>query len=210
MLEIFMTGFLLNAGLFLGIGPQNTYVIRQGLRGEHILAVYLVCMFGEIILTFIGVFGFGALFSKYVWLQLAVGGCGVFYLLWISFQSFKDATQPEIMVVERLLQRPKLKQVVRRMAVLTFLNPGVYTDTAIIMGGVASNYTFNGKFFFALGTIGAAGIFFAVLGYGSKLVRRWFENVMAIRIIDTIVGVLMFFIAVGLAISLYSSLIQVL
>ena len=206
MWEVFLTGFLLNAGLFFGIGPQNTFVIRQGLRGEHIWAVYLVCVVGEILLMAIGVFGLGVLFSQYIWLQIIVGSLGVIYLLIIAFKSFRDALQPEAMVIERLNQKPSLKEVVVKTVGVTFLNPGVYTDTAVIIGGLASNYDWYGKLYFACGAICAAFIFFAILGYGAKMVRHWFESVTAMRVIDCVVGILMSLIAIGLIIMLYKTI----
>lgn len=210
MWEIFLTGLILNAGLFLGIGPQNTFVIRQGLRGEHIWAVYAVCVFGEIILTLIGVFGLGVLFSKYIWIQIIVGSLGIIYLFKIAYDSFRDALQPEAMIIERLNLKPSLKDVFIKSFAITFLNPGVYTDTAIIIGGIASNYTLQEKFYFSSGSIFAAVILFAALGYGAKSIRHWFENVKAMRIIDIVVGILMTFIAFGLTIMVYESLMKVL
>lgn len=203
----------MNAGLFLGIGPQNTFVIRQGLRGQHVWAAYSVCVLGEIILTLIGVFGLGVLFSQYIWLQIIVGSLGVIYLFKIAYDSFRDATQPEAMVIERLNLKPPLKDVIIKSIAITFLNPGVYTDTAIIIGGIASNYDTVEKLYFSMGSILAAIILFAVLGYGAKSMRRWFESVKAMRIIDIIdivVGVLMTFIAFGLMIMVVQSLMKAL
>ncbi len=206
MWEIFLTGFILNAGLFFGIGPQNTFVIRQGLRGQHIWATYSVCVIGEIILTMIGVFGLGVLFSQYIWLQITIGSLGVIYLFKIAYDSFKDSMQPEAMVIERLNLRISLKDVLIKSAAITFLNPGVYTDTAVIIGGIASNYSNHEKLYFAFGSIVAAVILFAVLGYGAKSIRHLFESVKAMRIIDIIIGVLMTFIAFGLMIMVIQSI----
>ena len=58
-------GFALGASLIIAIGAQNAYVLRQGLKGQHVGPVVLVCILSEFILIGAGVAGFGALVERF-------------------------------------------------------------------------------------------------------------------------------------------------
>ena len=56
----FLTGFTLSLSLIVAIGAQNAFVLRQGLRREHLGVVVAVCALLDVLLMAAGVFGLGA------------------------------------------------------------------------------------------------------------------------------------------------------
>jgi L-lysine exporter family protein LysE/ArgO len=194
---VFLNGFTLFAGLIVAIGAQNAYVLRQGLKREHVFATASVCFLCDATLIIIGTIGFGTLSSNIPELANIALWAGVVFLFFYGLYSFKSAFAPAAIDINELeIQPTSLWSTVLTTLALSLLNPHVYLDTVVLVGGLAAQYTVSERIFFALGAILASFIWFFALGYGAVWLTPFFQRPSAWRILDIIIGCIMWFIAV--------------
>lgn len=192
----FLPGFALSLSLILAIGAQNAFVLRQGLRRQHVFWVCLLCGLFDTILIVAGVAGFGTLASKAPWFEPMMRYGGAAFLLWYGLRSFQSAWRGVEALEVASGQEAGLKTTLLTVMGLTWLNPHVYLDTLILIGSVSSQYA--DKVAFASGAIAASVIFFFALGYGARLLAPVFARSVAWRILDVIIGCTMCAIALKL------------
>jgi len=193
-LAVFIQGFLLGLSLIIAIGAQNAFVLKQGLKNQHVFAVCFVCAVSDAILIAIGVFGLDyiqrfipeiALYAKYFGaIFLFVYGLKSFYSMWKN----NNSLQPD-----EELKQDLWKTIIVCLA-LTWLNPHVYLDTVILLGSVSTQYN-PYSHFFAYGAITASFTFFFFLGYFSRLLRPIFAKPITWKILDGLIGLIMWMIA---------------
>lgn len=188
MISAALSGFALSLSLILAIGAQNSFVIRQGLLNQHVLAVVLFCGLSDMMLICLGVLGLGQLltpvFDLYgAWLfalaALWLAGYGVLRLrdgLQMA-TSFDKASAPG-------LPQTSLARTISVVAVLTFANPHVYLDTVILLGSLSVPYQEGEKLAFTAGASAASLLFFSVLGFGARRFSRYITSVRAWQLID--------------------------
>ncbi len=188
MISAALSGFALSLSLILAIGAQNSFVIRQGLLNQHVLAVVLFCGLSDMMLICLGVLGLGQLltpvFDLYgAWLfalaALWLAGYGVLRLrdgLQMA-TSFDKASAPG-------LPQTSLARTISVVAVLTFANPHVYLDTVILLGSLSVPYQEGEKLAFTAGASAASLLFFSVLGFGARRFSRYMTSVRAWQLID--------------------------
>ena len=188
MISAALSGFALSLSLILAIGAQNSFVIRQGLLNQHVLAVVLFCGLSDMMLICLGVLGLGQLltpvFDLYgAWLfalaALWLAGYGVLRLrdgLQMA-TSFDKASAPG-------LPQTSLARTISVVAVLTFANPHVYLDTVILLGSLSVPYQEGEKLAFSAGASAASLLFFSVLGFGARRFSRYMTSVRAWQLID--------------------------
>lgn len=198
MTTAYIPGFLLGLSLIMAIGAQNAFVLRQGLRQEHVFAVCLTCALSDAILIGAGVAGFGIAVGALPWLEPALRYGGALFLFVYAARSLKSALHARH---DNLT--PSSGQTAGRYAALatclalTWLNPHVYLDTVVLLGSVSSQYDGH-KTAFALGAISASFTFFFALGFGARLLRPVFANPAAWRVLDACVATAMFVIGLQL------------
>ncbi len=196
MTTAYIPGFLLGLSLIMAIGAQNAFVLRQGLRQEHVFAVCLTCALSDAILISVGVAGFGLAVGALPWLESALRYGGALFLFAYAARSLISALR-----ARHDSLTPSATQATGRAAALatclalTWLNPHVYLDTVVLLGSVSSQHDGH-KTAFALGAISASFAFFFALGYGARLLRPIFANPNAWRVLDGCVAAAMF--AIGL------------
>lgn len=196
-LDAALSGFLISFGLIAAIGAQNAFVLRQGLRREHVLAVVLFCAISDAVLISAGVSGFAlasdALPKVEGW--LVWGGIG--FLVWFGFKSFRSAWQGGGALSAAGGSAAPLGGVLLTLAALTWLNPHVYLDTVVFLGSISTRYP-GREPVFALGAVSASLTFFATLGFGARLLAPLFARPRAWQALDLGVGVTMWAIAASL------------
>ncbi|MCG6885254.1 MAG: LysE/ArgO family amino acid transporter [Silicimonas sp.] len=197
MTTSFGTGFLLSASLIVAIGAQNAFVLRQGVRREHVLAVVLTCAFSDAILMSAGILGFGALSNASPWLKPVMTYGGALFLLVYGALAFWSAFTGKGALKAENGESTGLWKTVAICLALTWGNPHVYLDTIVVLGSVAAGHD-DSHLGFALGAISASFLFFFSLGYGARLLAPVFASPRAWRVLDVIVGILMWTIAVAL------------
>lgn len=196
----FLTGLAIGFGLILAIGAQNAFVLRQGLRGEHILLVCLTCAISDALLISAGVAGFGALVLRAPWIEPAfrIGGsvflCGYgIRSLWASYRT-KHALQAAETAAK------SWQSALFTCLAFTWLNPHVYLDTVVLLGSASTQHSEH-RVAFASGAVTASFLLFFSLGYGARLLQPIFLKPISWKVLDALVGVLMVTLGLRLLLS---------
>ena len=199
MIAAFPAGFALSLSLILAIGAQNAFVLRQGLRREHVGAVVAVCCVSEAVLIAAGVAGFGALAAAAPWALEAMRWGGAAFLAFYGLRSLRAATSAgEALLAGRGAGQARAAAVGAALAI-TWGNPHVYLDTVGLIGAVAAQYG-AARWAFGAGALMASCLFFLALGYGARPLAPVFARPAAWRVLDAVVGVTMLALAIKLAV----------
>lgn len=190
----FISGFALGFSLILAIGAQNAFVLRQGIRGEHVTAVIVVCILSDIILIVAGVAGFGVIARAYPLFESVMRWGGAAFLIAYGCLACWRAISSESALVAGQSEGRDRNAVVLTAIALTWLNPHVYLDTVVLVGSVSAQFD-PGQWWFALGAASASTVFFPILGYGAAALQPVFARPAAWRVLDGLVGLLMWTLA---------------
>ena len=194
MVQAALNGFLTGLSLILAIGAQNAFVLRQGIRREHVGAVVFVCAASDAWLIVAGVAGFGVVVTALPWIVRAMRWLGIVFLLVYGALRFKAAAQGGEVLQPAQDKAVPLASVVATCLLLTWANPHVYLDTVVLLGSISTHYADN-RPWFGLGAVLASGCFFATLGYGARLLAPVFGKPRAWVVLDIAVGATMWLIA---------------
>lgn len=198
-LSAFLAGFGLSAGLIVAIGAQNAFVLRQGLRREHVGPVVLFCALADLALIAAGVAGLGAVVARAPGLVVAFAASGALFLAAYGVSALRRAARPERLSAEAGGAALSLGGALARVAGFTLLNPHVYLDTVLLVGSVGAARPVEAQPFFVAGAALASLGWFSALGYGAQLLAPLFDRPAAWRALDLGVGALMLALAAGLA-----------
>ncbi|MGL4237117.1 LysE/ArgO family amino acid transporter [Tabrizicola sp.] len=198
MLEAAMHGYLVSLSLILAIGAQNAFVLRQGLRREHVAAVVAVCAVSDAVLIGAGVAGFGALSARLPWFGEAMRWLGVVFLLVYGALRFKAALKGGEALRPSEATSASLGRVVATCLLLTWANPHVYLDTVVLIGSISAQYAPHQLAFGIAAACGSLS-FFTALGFGARLLAPLFARPVAWVWLEIGVGCTMWAIAAGLA-----------
>lgn len=201
MIVTYFTGLTLMATLIMPIGLQNAFVLNQGIRKQYHLFVATFCGFSDVLFMCIGVWGGATLFSAYPWLLITITVIGSVFMMVYGWQcllrAFKGAGGIETDNTQR-----SFKVVFFACCAFTFLNPHVYIDTIVILGGFAANLATEERPYFVLGGVTASFIwFFSLSLLGSKF-SLLLSSVRVQRIIDTLIGLMMWGLAIYLLLNI--------
>jgi len=198
MFEAALHGYLVALSLILAIGAQNAFVLRQGLRREHVGWVVAVCGMSDAVLIAAGVAGFGVVSGALPWLGDVMRWAGVAFLAVYGAMRFRAAARGGAALQPSAGASQPLGRVIATCLVLTWANPHVYLDTLILMGSISAQYV---PWQAAFGVAAAFGSlsFFAVLGFGARLLAPVFANPRAWVVLEAGIGMTMWAIALGLA-----------
>lgn len=194
----FFAGLRLSIGLIAAIGAQNAFVLRQGLRREHVLAVVLFCAFSDAVLIAIGVSGFALAAAVAPWLSSTLLWGGIVFLIWYGARSFHSAWNGGGSLVPSDETPKALWPTLATIAALTWGNPHVYLDTVVFLGTMSAQYPAE-EMLFGAGAVTGSFLFFFSLGFGARLIAPLFSRPIAWRVLDTLIGIMMWWIAVSLA-----------
>lgn len=195
-----LAGLGFGFSLIVAIGAQNAYVMRQGLRREHVGVVVAICTLSDIVLISLGAAGVGALIQSHPAVLVAVTLLGCAVLTWYAIQSLRRAVRPEVLIVDGKGEAVRMSSVALTAAALTWLNPHVYLDTVVLVGSVASTYP--APWVFAVGAMLASVVWFCALGFGARALRPLFARPAAWRVFDLVVAAIMLSVAVGMLLGL--------
>src|SRR3954464_9934074 len=143
MTATLLAGFLLGLSLILPIGAQNAFVLRVGLRGEHVLAVCLTCALSDAVLILAGVMGFAQVRAFVPWAESALLYAGVAFLLVYGARSFMAALQSTATLRAADVMPASLSRVLLTCLAFTWLNPHVYLDTVVLIGSISTQFAAN-------------------------------------------------------------------
>ncbi|MEM8839869.1 MAG: LysE/ArgO family amino acid transporter [Pseudomonadota bacterium] len=192
-----LSGFVLGASLIIAIGAQNAFILRQGLLREHVLVLVLICATCDALLIVLGVAGFGTLVKQsQVLIDVVAVGGGLFLLTYAAF-ALQRAFTPSSLTPDAK-GAGSLKKAVMTCLAFTLLNPHVYLDTVILVGGLSAQYDGMARVLFGAGAVTASFVWFFSLGYGARLLVPVFRKPLAWRILDLAIAVIMTALAVSL------------
>lgn len=198
-MPIFLAGFTLGLSLILAIGSQNAFVLKQGIKRQHVFIICAVCALSDAILITLGVAGFGVIVQQIPQIETFARYGGALFLTCYALLSFKSAlTQKHAIKTTDKAKVSCLKAVMMCLA-FTWLNPHVYLDTVILLGSISTQYQPQ-QWLFGAGAVTASGVFFFALGYGAKFLAPVFAKAKAWQILELIIGLVMLSIALSLVI----------
>ena len=199
MIEPFLSGLLLGWSLILAIGPQNAFVLRQGLLGQHVLAVVLFCSLSDALLIAIGIAGLSWFVSDFAEQHSGLMfGLAAVWLSIYGVQRLRDAWRGASGMQAAAGSNQALSATLGTAALLTFGNPHVYLDTVVLLGTLSLQYVGTAKLAFGLGAVMASLTFFSLLALGARALSPLMETTRSWRIIDTLIAGVMFALAFGL------------
>ncbi len=194
MLTAIVAGFLLGGSLIIAIGAQNAFVLRQGLLKRHVFPLALFCAVSDATLILAGVAGFGqAIKAAPVLLEVVRWG-GAGFLAWYAVTAFRRALSASAMEAAGSADLT-LRAALLQCAAFTWLNPHVYLDTVVLVGGISTTFGEN-RWWYALGAATASFVWFFALAYGARLLTPLFRKPAAWRVLDTGIGCVMALLAV--------------
>ncbi len=187
----FSTGFALCATLIVAIGAQNAFVLRQGLRREHVASIVLFCAVADLALIGAGVAGLASALGDRPGLTAALTIAGSVFLVWYGAKALRRAWRPQSLVAASGTQSLSRGAALAQAAGFTLLNPHVYLDTVLLMGAIGSRQPPEMRAWFVGGAACASGVWFAALGFGARWLSPWFARPRAWQILDSLVGATM-------------------
>lgn len=197
MADALIAGYLTAISLIAAIGAQNAFVLRQGLRRDHVLPVVLLCAGSDALLIALGIAGTGTLTRLAPWLATAMLYGGAAFLFAYGALRFRAALRGG----EALMPAPgtaaSLSRTLGTCLVLTWANPHVYLDTVVLLGAISAQYSPHQWAFGAAAALGSFS-FFAALGFGARLLSPIFAQPRAWVLLEVIVGLTMWAIATSL------------
>jgi len=199
MLTPALIGLGSGLSLIVAIGAQNAFVLQQGIRRRHVLAVVLICGLTDALLEFLGVAGIGFIVARAPIVLEIIRWGGVVFLVWYAWTAIRRAMRPEALVAGEGSQASLAKTIGACLAI-TYLNPHVYLDTMVLMGSIGNAQGDPGRWWFVLGGAVASLAWFFALGYGARILTRFFAKPRAWRILDWCVAATMLVIAARLVI----------
>jgi L-lysine exporter family protein LysE/ArgO len=189
----FLPGFFAGLGLIVAIGAQNAFVIRQGLKRQHVLAVVAICALADAALIALGIAGLGAIIQGLPWLLEGVRWFGVAYLTWFGIKSVRSAFKNQTMDTSGG-DAGSLKKAVLAVLGFTFLNPHVYLDTVILLGSISNQFA-EDRWIFGFGAMTASIVWFSTIGFGARAASRFMSKPIFWRVLDSLIAAVMFSIA---------------
>lgn len=197
MLDSYLQGMAISFAFIFAIGAQNIFVLKQGLRGEHIFWVCLICALSDSILILLGVYGFASILQQSPKLILIAQYAGAVFLIFYAVQHLRAAIWPTALSTIAASSGSALWPVILSCMAITWLNPHVYLDTVVLIASVSTQFE-QTRAYFALGAITASWLFFFSLGYAARLLVPILSSTGAWRIFDVSIAILLMCIAYGL------------
>ncbi|MFF1572989.1 LysE/ArgO family amino acid transporter [Leifsonia sp. NPDC058292] len=195
-----LTGLGAGLSLIVAIGAQNAYVLRQGLRREHVLPIVLICIVSDAILIAAGVAGIGLVIKAAPLALEIVRWAGFAFLVLYALFAARRALRPEELRAASGSAATSLLAAVGTCLALTWLNPHVYLDTVLLLGSLSASHGDPGRWVFGAGAVIASALWFGLLGFGARYLAPVFARPVAWRILDGGIAVLMLVLAVLLVV----------
>ena len=206
-MENFAFGFYLGMSLILAIGPQNLFVIEQGLKRHHVFLVCLICSVSDFMFIAIGTAAFYYFSQSNQFVDLILNLlllAFIFNFVWNKLNS-----PPNLYSFNESFNKVHVGTVVLRTLAFTYLNPHVYSDTIFIIGGFSRELMLNEKIFFVIGAASASFIYFFSLGYASSYFATFINNQKGWQLINRIVIFVMLLLSILLIHKIVATLISI-
>ena len=194
-LPVFMQGLLLCFGLIVAIGAQNAFVLRQGLRREHVAPVVLFCALADAVLITAGVLGMAQALGRHPAFAQAMALAGAAFLVWYGWQALRRARHASQLAAEAGGPGLSRSAALAQVAAFTLLNPHVYLDTVMLMGSIGAQQPAGLRGWFIAGSSLASLVWFCGLGFGARWLAPLFARPRAWQVLDGLIGLTMWTLA---------------
>ena len=193
----FIAGLSLGFSLIVAIGSQNAFVLKQGLKREHVFVICLLCATSDALLITAGVSGFSVIISSTPWIEQVARYGGALFLGLYGAKSFWSSFTHDGVLAPAENGKNSVGAVVLTCLAFTWLNPHVYLDTVVLLGAVSAQFP-GEQTAFTLGAVLASFVFFFSLGYGARVLSPVFQRPLSWKILDFLIGIIMWAIAFSL------------
>ncbi|MBM9503254.1 LysE/ArgO family amino acid transporter [Actinacidiphila acididurans] len=192
-----LAGLGTGLSLIVAIGAQNAFVLRQGIRREHVLPVVAICAASDAVLISVGISGVGSVVRRWPAAVTATAWIGGAFLISYGVLAARRALRPQGMRAEGTAGG-SLRAAVLTCLAMTWLNPHVYLDTVLLLGSVANSYG-AGRWPFGAGAVTGSVLWFTGLGFGARLLSRPFARPGSWRVMDGVIAATMITLGVAMA-----------
>jgi L-lysine exporter family protein LysE/ArgO len=186
----FVSGLATGLALIVAIGSQNAYVLRQGIRREHVLPIVAFCAMSDALLILSGIGGAGVVIRANPTLMLLTRYGGALFLAGYATLAARRAWQGGHMQLDNSTGT-SLTVALSACFGFTFLNPHVYLDTVVLLGSIANQRPDTGRWLFGLGACVGSMLWFSALGFGARFLAPLFQTTTAWRVLDSVIALTM-------------------
>ena len=188
---VFTQGLALSLGLIVAIGAQNAFVLRQGLRREHVGAVVLFCSLVDALLIGAGVLGMAQALGDRPGLARGLAAVGAVFLAVYGWRALRRARDVQQLQAQSGGEAIGLAAALAQAAAFTLLNPHVYLDTVLLVGSIGAQQAPMLQPWFIGGASAASLLWFGSLGFGARWLAPWFAKPRAWQVLEALIGVTM-------------------
>ena len=193
-MENIILGFLTGGSLILVIGPQNLFIIDQGLKKNFIFTITTIYAISDVLLIFLGIFVYHFFIFISLEIEIILNIILILFLTKFVKDKIKDFKKNHKITKANYSQN--LKNIVLKTLGFTYLNPHVYSDTVFILGNLSKNFVLQDKLYFALGASFASIIFFYSLGYMSSMFSKFIKKQNIWKYINFFIIIFMFILII--------------
>ena len=199
-----LLGFLTGLSFILAIGPQNLFVIEQGLKNQFVFIICLICSISDLILIFIGILLFHYLDNLLTQtVENILSTLLILFLINFIKNKYKENSSSKAFTFKESSR--SFKAIILKLLGFTFLNPHVYSDTVFVLGNISKNFLISQKFSFGIGASLSSFIFFFIIGYLSKYFSRYLNKTKIWRILNLLIIIFMSFIILFVVLDMINS-----
>jgi len=204
--SVFLQGLALSLGLIVAIGVQNAFVLRQGLRREHVASVVFFCAISDALLMAAGVLGMGQALGERPMVAQALALAGAVFLAVYGWKALRRALQQNGLLANEEGDGLSWAAAMAQAAAFTLLNPHVYLDTVLLVGSIGAQQPEGLQPWFVAGASSASLLWFCALGFGARWLAPLFAQPRAWQVLDILIGLTMWVLSGMLVVHLFNSL----
>ncbi len=203
--SVFLQAWVLCLGLIVAIGAQNAFVLRQGLRREHVTSVVLFCALSDALLIAAGVLGMAQALGERPMVAQALALAGALFLAVYGWKALRRAQQHNGLLAHDEGDGLTWAAAMAQAAAFTLLNPHVYLDTVLLMGSIGAQQPAGLQPWFVAGASSASLLWFCALGFGARWLAPFFAQPRAWQVLDALIGLTMWALSGMLVLHLIDS-----
>ena len=189
--SVFLQGLALSLGLIVAIGAQNAFVLRQGLRREHVASVVFFCAITDALLIAAGVLGMAQALGESPMVANALALAGAVFLAAYGWNALRRALQQNGLLANEEGDGLTWAAAMAQAAAFTLLNPHVYLDTVLLVGSIGAQQPADLQVWFVAGASSASLLWFCALGFGARWLAPLFAKPRAWQVLDILIGLTM-------------------
>ena len=200
MLTALLTGFFLGLSLIIAIGAQNAFVLRQGVLRQHVFFIALFCSIADTMLIILGVTGISYFFNDFISeYSKEIFGVASLWLFIYGLLRIRSSFRSNSAIISKNQESSNLINTISIISIFTFANPHVYLDTMILIGSISQQFQGLNRAYFTFGACSASFVWFFSIAFGAKLLTPMMQKPRHWRILDLLIAIIMFIIAINLA-----------